>query len=351
MAKKQNNPARRHHIIPKLILKRFTKDGQVWVTDRNNQNSFCTNIDNAACIRDYYAVETTGEVGGDCIEQGPLNEIENLAEPIIDRMPQTWRIPKEKDWEILANFLALMYCRGPMCRTIIRTIWDQGIKVFDEYTYSSEEIFKSIVGEVCKAEGINIDIDYKEALRAREQLKTYVDIQNTYYVRQMLELASAFVPVFAEMTPNLERIDTIVSKARYVISDYPILAVPRSGKSTKGWRWYRNLEADLFFPLSSKVCLVLNYDKDRKVFPPVSRNRVAFVNHIVSLNSERVIISEEQDFVWLRSNRTIASSHQELLEFLKSSPQGSTDRVDVDLLKQRTLEVLKQNEAKRPLSM
>jgi hypothetical protein len=340
MTTKQNNPARRHHILPQLLLKRFAKDGQVWVTDRINQNSFCTNIDNAACMRDYYTVETTGEIGIDCIEQGPLAEIENLAEPIINKMLQEWSTPKSQDWEILANFLALMYCRGPFFRTILKIAHEQGANILDDYIHSSEEIFKLIMGKFCKMQGI--EISYEEALRARKESELYVDIPNTYFVTEMLNLAICFVPVFVEMTPNMEKIDTMISDAKFVISDCPIVPISRNANPPKGWRWYRNPNADLFFPVSSKACLVLNYDRLRKV-TNVNRKRVGFVNHVMALNSERVIISEEQEFVWRRANGTTSSSREELFEFLKESPRGGPSvRLDYDKLRQHILKELKQ---------
>ena len=342
MVKKQNNIARKHHILPRLLLKRFARDDQVWVIDRINQNSYPTNIKNATCVKDYYMVETTGELSGDCIEQGPLAKIENLVEPVIDRMLKSWALPKGENWNILVNFLALMYFRGPIFRTILHRGYEYGCGVLEEHIHSSEKKWKAIVGELCQMEGI--DIDYEKALSARKELELHVDIPNTYHVQEILDFASGFVPVFAEMTPNIERIDGF-SDAKFVISDCPIVPIPRSANPPREWRWFRNPNANLYFPVSSKVCLILNYDELRKV-TNVNRARVAFVNHVMALNSERVIISEEQDFVWRRPNGTIASSHQDLLEFLRQSHGVGCPiaRRDWDSLRQRILKALKQRD-------
>jgi len=338
MAKKRKKIARNHHILPRLLLKRFAKDDQVWVTDRISQKSYDTNIMNAACVKDYYMVETTGEVGADCIEEGVLGRIENLVEPVIETMLQRGAIPKGEDWKILANFLALMYIRGPLLRTMIEGGYECGVRVVAEHLYSSKETYKAVVGEACQME--ITDIDYEEALRARKELELTVDIPNTYYVREMLDIASGFVPVFAEMTPNLEKIDGVISDARFVISDCAIVPIPRNASPPKEWRWFRNTNVDLYFPVSSKACLILNYDKLRKV-TNVDRRRVAFVNHVMALNSERVVISEAQNFVWQRENGTIALSHQELLEFLAQSSKGSMVRLDRDSLRGRILKTLR----------
>ncbi len=342
MAKKRNKIARNHHILPRLLLKRFAKKDQVWVIDRIGQKSYHANIRDAACVKDYYFVETTGEVGADCIEQGVLGKIENLVEPVIETMLQSGGMPKGEDWDILANFLGVMYVRGPLLRTMIEEGYEYGTDILEEYLYSSEETYKAIVGDACQMD--ITDIDYEKALRARKELERTVDTPNTYHVREMLDLASGFVPVFAEMTPNLERIDGVISDARFVISDCPIVPIPRNETPAKECSWFRNPNVDLYFPVSSKACLILNYDKLRKV-TNVDRRRVAFVNHVMALNSERVIISEEENFVWRRQNGTTGVSHRDLLEFLAQSSKGSTVRLDLDSLRKRMLKALKNRES------
>jgi len=258
-------------------------------------------------------------------------------------MLQTGALPKDEDWGILANFLALMYCRGLLFRAILKTVYEFGTNVLVEHLFSSEEIWKAIVGEMHQAEGIDIGIDYKEAVLTRNYFKFGMEIPNTYHVRLMLELASICVPVFAEMTPNPETVNTVVSDARFAISDCPIVAVSKSPNPPSTWRWPRNPDAELFFPLSSKACLVLNYDGLRKV-SNVDRRRVGYVNHLMVLNSERQIISEERDFVWQRENGTISSSHSELLQFLKTTPNPATSRVNLDSLRSNIERWLKQHE-------
>ena len=109
--------------------------------------------------------------------------------------------------------------------------------------------------------------------------------------------------------------------AEYVISDCPIVPVPKSLNPSVGWRWYKNPDANLFFPLSSRVCLILNYDQLRKV-TTVNKKRVALVNHLMACNCQRVIISNKEDFVWRRENGTTSTSHKELFEFLEQIPVG-----------------------------
>lgn len=323
MGQKTRNIARRHHIIPRLLLKRFAVDEQVWVLNRTEGRSYRANIQDATCETDYYTVETNGQIAQDSVEQDVLSLIEGKADPIIRDMLESRQLPRDKDWELMANFLAIMYVRGPTLRVMIKRILECASKVGEEYIHSNEERWTSIIGEVSKQTGIGVNIGYEEALRARHELEIYVEIPTSHYVQEMLYIAALFVPVFAEMTPNLEIVG-VACDAEYVISDCPIVAVSRSLQPSTGWRWYRNSDADLYFPLSSRACLVLNYDALRKVIS-VHRKRVAFVNHLMACNSQRMIVSKANDFVWRRENGTTSTSHEELIKFLEQVPKGPAE--------------------------
>jgi len=313
--------------------------------DRAENRSYRTNIINAACEVDYNTVETTGKYGQDCVEQEVFAEIEGIAEPIIQNMlnSRSPQFPQGRDWELMANFLALMYTRGPTLRRLIKRLHQFGSEVIVDHIHSDENTYKATFEEISKDTGIDVNMDYKEALRARQEMEIQVEIPTTHYVHETLLLGAFFVPVFAEMTPNLEIVN-FACDAKYTISDCPIVPMSKSLNPSPGWKWYRNSDADLYFPLSSRACLVLNYDKHRKVMN-VDRRRVAFVNHLMACNSQRSIISNQQDFVWRRENGTTSASHEELLEFLEDIPRGPAETsMDKESLRMNILDALKDSE-------
>ncbi len=249
--------------------------------------------------------------------------IEDKASPIIDNMLSSRKLPQGDDWNVMANFLAVMYTRGPTLRKLIKLLHQFCSEVIEDHIHSDERTWKVTIEQVSRETGIEVDMDYEQALHARESFEINVEIPRTHYVVQMLQVATILVAVFAEMTPNLEIVE-VMSGAEYVISDCPIVPVPKSLNPSDGWRWYKNPNADLFFPLSSEACLILNYDKRRKV-TTVNKKRAALINHLMACNSQRAIISKKQDFVWRRENGTTCSSHEELLEFLEHIPCGPAE--------------------------
>lgn len=340
MSKGQRNTARRHHIIPQLLLKRFAQDDRVWVLDRVENRSYRTNITNV-CEVDYYSVETDGEIGQDCVEQKVLAPIEGKADPVIQNMLISHGLPQGDDWDLMSNFLAIMYTRGPTQRKLIENLYQFGSEVIDKHIHSDKKTWKATFETISRETNMDVNMEYEEALRARKDMKIEVEIPTTHYVQETLLLGAFFVSVFHEMTPNLEIVD-FACEAEYTISDCPIVPMSKSMNPSPGWNWYRNSDADLYFPLSSKACLILNYDKNRKVMK-VGRRRVAFVNHLMACNSQRSIISKQQDFVWRRENGTTSASYKELLEFLEDIPRGPAETsMDKESLHKNILDALEE---------
>ena len=311
--------------------------------DRINKQSYRTSIINAACEKDFNTVETNGEVNEDWVEQKVLSPIEGKADLIIQNILDSHKFPKGENWDLMANFLAIMYVRVHKLRNIINCAWQMGSELLVEQIHSDEVRWKSIMKEVSQQTGIDIDLNYEEALRACEKIDIHVDITKTYHVKEMLEIGAFFVPVFSEMTPHLEVID-VLCESEFVISDCPIVPISKSSNPSPGWRWYRNHDANLFFPLSTRACFILSYDG----FPTVqtiNTRHVAFINHLMACNSQRCIISKQQDFVWRKRNGATSTSHKELLGFLKQIPDEQPKKnFDKEFLRKRIVDKLRERE-------
>ncbi len=305
MAKKH---ARKHHILPESYLKRFAKNKQIWQLDFELKKSNRVSIKDAATIHDFYTVKTIHKQEDDLVEQKFLSQIESLPGPVIDTIIEKHTLPKGTDWDYLANFIALMYVRGPLFRQKILEIYEHYIKKLDEHLLSDEKVWNEIMAQVKKDKDIPLDTTYQQALDAHKNCNVTVSIDRTFYVKTMMEFAAFLVPIIWKMTPNL-LIAPYISDARFVTGDVPIIPIPRKPNVTG--IWIDNPDFDLYFPLSSKFCLLLNYDSLKKVMQ-VSRRCVAFTNHLIACNCTRLLLSEEQNFVWMRENNTISTSSEEL---------------------------------------
>jgi hypothetical protein len=320
------NRARRHHILPQSYLRRFASEEKVYVLDFTLGKSYRTNISNAACVDDFYTVETTENPDDDCVEQKFLASIEGLPGPIVDSIVKDLSVPQGYDWAVLANYLALMYVRGPWFRQIIQNAYTDLARKMAEWLHSDRRIWQEAMSQLEKDTGRTATMEFDEALMAYKNCEIRTRIPRNLWVEQMMLTASDLVAVFQKMTPSLLYIP-VWSDASFITGDMPIQPIARTRNPPPDWKWRENPEADLFFPLSSRRCLLLNYDQKSRVLS-VSRKQVALVNHVMALNCTRIVVSQESDFVWLREGGTISKSNEELIEFVHNTPESGPVRGD-----------------------
>lgn len=153
-------------------------------------------------------------------------------------------------------------------------------------------------------------LPFEEAQKARDKFEISVDIPRTFYIKQMMLYASNLVPVIGNMTPNL-RLARRYFDAKFITGDVPIIPIPR--KPNNSSTWLNNPDFDLYFPLSSHCCLVLNYDSLRTATYASSR-KIAWINHLVACNCTRILLSEEQSFCWMKENGLVSKDVYEIVD-------------------------------------
>ena len=302
-------PARKHHILPRSYLKRFAQEDKIWVLDFELTRQYQSNIADAATIKDFYIVKTIEKDEDDCIEQNFLSKIESIGHEAIDNIIKTRTFQNRPEWDYLVNFTALMYVRTPVFRQILLETYEHFANKMTKEMLKDEATFNGIMKEVKNKVKPGSTLSYEKALEVQKHSNITVDIPRTYYVRLMMEYANSLVPVIGKMTPNLLCIP-YGCEAKFVTGDVPIIPVPRKPNTSKVWIGDSN--CDLYFPLSSHCCLVLNYDSLRKV-SEVTTKKVAFINHLVACNCTRIVLSENQSFVWMQESGIISKDPQHLI--------------------------------------
>lgn len=311
MGNKKQKPAKKHHTLPKSYLKRFGDDDKVWILNflnEHNKSSYQVSIVKASVIKDFNTVETINKRDRDFVEQKYLSKVESHATPIIDKILKTKRLPFGKEWDNLAFFIALMFLRGPWFREMIHKHFAN--KFID--TFSSEDGFLKANTEIQKLTGKKQNLRYKQLSEARKYSEITFDIPRNDLILKMMELIPNWADYFCKMTPNLLFIP-FINEARFITSDAPVIPCYRKDNPPK--LWIRSRDTDIYFPLSSQDCLVLNYDEKRKV-SEASRKKIAFINRLLADKCTRILISKNKDFIWMRDNRTVSYTSDELVKFL-----------------------------------
>lgn len=303
------NRARKNHILPRKYLERFSKDNRIWVLDFETRKQNNIRLEEAAIIKDFYTVKTINSQEDDLIEQKFLAKIEDLCDPAITEAVDKRPFSQGEIWVKLANYVSLMYTRTPLFRQVFLETYEQFSNQMADDLIENEESYNAMMKGL-KEQNPDIKVfTYEEAKRARAKFEISVDIPRTFYVKQMMLYAGNLVPIIYKMTPNLFFARKYLD-AKFVTGDVPIIPVPR--KPTASSTWINDPDCDLYFPLSSCCCLVLNHDSLPKS-NDISSKRIAWINHLVACNCTRIILSEEESFIWMRENRTISLDPNELV--------------------------------------
>lgn len=303
------NIARKHHILPRKYLERFSKDNRIWVLDFETKKQNNLRLEEAAVIKDFYTVKTLNSQEDDLIEQKFLAKIEDKCDPAIAEVVNKHSFSQGYVWDKLANYVALMYVRVPLFRQIFLETFEQFANQMADDLIDSEEFYNKVMKDLQEQNPDIKVMPFNEAQKAQDKFEISGDIPRTFYIKQMMLFASNLVPIIGNMTPNLLLAEKYFD-AKFITGDVPIIPIPR--KPTNSSTWLNNPDCDLYFPLSSYCCLVLNYDSLPKS-NYVSSKKIAWINHLVACNCTRIVLSEVESFVWMRENRTISSDAHELV--------------------------------------
>lgn len=339
MGKKKKRTTRQH-LLPRSYLKRFANSEQVYVHNFHSGQTYINNITDATCIDDFYTVQTQERKLDDCIEEF-LGKIEGISDLVIEETVNTKCVPTGNNKAVLCNYLALMYTRGLWFRQIYLEVYEHfAIDMFDELM-SNEKLYNETMGKIKEIYGAENDLPFEEAAKIRQHFNVGVDIPRTFYVKEMMIHAAMLVDIFYSFNFNLLYIP-VWSSIKYITSDRPF--VPMTNSIEKR-RWIEDPDAEIYFPLSSDLCLMMNR-RETPIVRKVEREEVAFFNFHVSNESVFLSVSQEKDFVWRYDDKRIYHSSEKLVEMLSKGKKirhrasessmtkmKSTPKGDVNLLK------------------
>jgi len=302
---------KRQHFLPQSYLKRFSNREQVYVHNFQLSKSYVNNIKDAACIDDFYTVQTIDKMLDDSIEHEVLSNFEGKANPIIEKIVNQKFIPENEEKRILCSYLALMYTRGLWFRQISLEICEHLFIELFEKLMTDEKLYNETMEKIEKEYGIENDMTFEKAKEMRNNFQVNADIARTWYVKEMLLSAIILEDVFFGLNFNLFYIPDS-SSAKYITSDRPFVVMTNSKERKK---WIEDSEAEIYFPLSSSKCLMLDFKKS-PVIREAQGHEVAFFNFHVANESVCIAISQDENFIWRNDDKQIRHSSNELVKLL-----------------------------------
>lgn len=329
----KKNPPKRQHIIPKCYLKRFAEQGKAWIIDTESDSKpHKTVLDNILCVKDFYTTDGPEKEKSYAVEQW-LNKGETRAEPVLSQLLDQMKIPKDDDKMDLAVFLATLYLRGPWYRRLQLELYESSVKWFSNFYFSNEQHFENLYKDHVSKHGPNA-IDKQLARKVLKEAKIEGNIATEGYIGMMLYSLPRITAIFNNMDITVWWGNTS-DKMQFVTGDFPFVFEDKSdGIFT--WPTYGLIDKRIriYFPVSSLVCITLEYDGLKNIFPITRSTFIPILNSQLGISMSRYVVSQTQDVYWFKQ-RKISSSinnfHNEIRASKKNRPLVKVNSGEIEV--------------------
>jgi len=175
---------KRHHFLPRFYLEGFSRDGWLWLCDRERKHFRKSNPEKTAIIRDFYVLENKSGEKDYSVEQA-FSLIEGKASEVIHKLERCEGIePKER--ADLALFVALLMTRTPRFERDVQQMTDAAAKHIIKHSVSNVGAAENLI----RRSGTNLDpqgmLDFVQ--KERFQMET----SHNFIVTSMVEKAHKF---------------------------------------------------------------------------------------------------------------------------------------------------------------
>lgn len=188
--------ARNHHFIPEFFLASFTasgtKDGFLWVTDREERKGYSSRPRSAGFQKDLYRIDVE-EAPSDIIER-VFGWFEGYAAPAVRYVLANRGLPPRLELDHLMELIGLLVIRVPAARARVEAAIDRTMKAVLRSHFSDPQAVRARF-EKMRREGVDIptDIDYEELVAFAQSKDDYtVSVDKEWLLGQVLQ---ASVPV------------------------------------------------------------------------------------------------------------------------------------------------------------
>lgn len=300
---------RKHHFVPQFYLAGFTKnnskDGHLYVLDREQRNTWKSTPKGTAHKRDFHAIEP-GPDGDPMAVEKALAQLEGQWSATLSAVIETKAIPNGEAFDDLMTFVAFLAVRVLRIRDVLSDGIDRISKAEIGAmlsTKNGQEHFRKTLVEL----GHEMSDDEFDELVSFGQSGEYdVDFDQTWHVQEMFRMAEVLVPVLSlrkwclwiadETAPDLICSDSPVA---------PTWVVPPPGPMTPAFGTPNTIVS---LPLNRRIALVSMIEEELPAMS-LDRNGVAAVNSMTAMYANQLYSSEE-DFVWTMADRRVGDASQ-----------------------------------------
>ena len=312
--------------MPQFYLAGFTdsgnKRGKLWALDKEEPCQWRTIPKSIAYRKDYYRIDVK-DADENAIEKA-LAKFEQQAAVVIRNTVSSEQIPKDEDFILLMNCVALFWARVPRIRNITSRFIEKVLKKLNRMTVASPQAYKRLIDRMRQdgkelPEGAD---DYEAMKRFVESGEYTADFDQTWHVKNILEAMDNLIPILMKRRWSL--LIAQRGEGSFICSDSPVTLTWTKDVKLPFGPGFAHKHTAVAMPLNSRITLVGEFDRPSVVMPLPLRY-VAYFNSLVAATAERFIYSATQDFPWMTRHGTVEGTRA-LLQTLKHKPDLAAEK-------------------------
>jgi hypothetical protein len=301
-----NKPARRHHFLPQFYLAAFTnhgtKDSLFWILDQDTSKQREDKPKNVAYRNNFYSVEIANSEPDEF--EKALGRFEALAAQIVKDVIQSHIMPKDEDYLILINFIALLACRVPSRREVFNGAMNDVMKMQTQMIFQYPERY-DVYRKMLVESGYELnDTTTYEEMKAfvNDESRYTISFHNHTHIKNMMIALDTTIPLLLERCWSVLLADE--QTGYFICSDSPLNLHWTKPMDSIWGPGFGSKGTDVTIPLSKNILLLGRFEEELPT-QYLSRESIAIMNSYTASDSQRYVYSSNKEFIWYTRSNTI----------------------------------------------
>jgi hypothetical protein len=282
---------KKHHYLPEFYLKRFSRDGKIWVYDRERDDLSERRPQTVGIRKHFYRPEHL-ELEQEHQPETLLSKLESRAAPLIDKVDRGGRITMKDRYDVV-NFAALLKSRVPSFERWLSDFHDDLWVHHLKDRFSTKKALREWLrqqGDEAAEDPAKVQEFFEEIQNGDFMLKTPKDVR----IGRIFHLALVVMaePLFA-MRWEVMRAP---QEAAFVTTDDPFVVVPPKGVQPE-YPYVVGISVEgtkKIVPLTQRVCLQIGDAGMGTTYVGCSQREVMKVNEILATNHDRFLFGPDE---------------------------------------------------------
>lgn len=280
--------SKRHHYLAQFYLKRFCRDGKLWLYDRDKDEYRRQTPKNTALEKHLYSLDKEDGQKDDELEK-ILARAEGLAKPVLDKIDKRDKIaPYDK--ESLSWFLGMQYFRTPSSFNQHDEMVEYFMKRVMKNAFSSVANAEYKMKDIEEKTGQKLDTTPEEMVEFAQSDDYKIHSPKEYKFENLMECCQILKNYY---TVTSWKILVAPEKESFITSDCPVTVINTDQDEIMPTGLV-GPRVQHFIPISSQCCLLVRDFPDDIDYFDCSNENVREVNLLNAWNSSKYVIGRDK---------------------------------------------------------